>query len=72
LPIKAALLYLTAKMRRDIYVTDMLFYTARGFVAKPESLPRYYDLVRPARRAVAKEYNVGDVIDMFRGRGKLR
>lgn len=71
MPVRAALTYLYAKIRREIYITDMLFYAARGTVAKPEQLPRYFDLVKPRESGRQPDYSARDVAEMFRGRGKL-
>lgn len=71
MPVRAVLLYLNAKIRREVYVTDMLFYTARGFVKEPDNLTRYYDLIKPLPVVKKVNYTVQDVVDMFRGKGKL-
>ena len=60
---------------RDIYITDMLRFTAFGMVKEENRPPRYWDMVRPQRSkqavAAVQEYSEDDVVDMFRGEGKL-
>lgn len=71
MPIRAVLPYLRAKMKREIYITDMLLYAAWGNVKDPKSLPRYYDMIFPKQIAQRMDYTERDVIDMFRGTGNL-
>ena len=80
MPLGALVFYLQSKheheLVRDLYITDMLMYTARGFVKEPDKLPRYHDLAktkgaRPGTtwRAPCSEYSEQDIIEMFRGKG---
>ncbi|MCL2853653.1 MAG: hypothetical protein FWE20_11625 [Defluviitaleaceae bacterium] len=79
MPLPALVFYLQSKHEyayvRDVYVTDMLLYTARGFVKEPDKLPRYRELVaakntgrKAARRAPHMEYSEQEIIDLFRGK----
>ena len=60
---------------RDIYITDMLRFAAFGMIKEENRPPRYWDMVKPQKgkhaRAAAVEYSEEDVVDMFRGEGRL-
>jgi len=80
MPLAAASFYLQSKYEheivRDIYVTDMLRFAAFGMIKEEDRPPRYWDMVKPqkmhgAAQAAPQEYSDDDVVDMFRGEGKL-
>jgi hypothetical protein len=85
MPLSALVFYLKSKYEhetmRDYYFADMLLYLARAYVKKPKDLPRYGDLISKSRRKhelasqARDDRNVDfterDIIDMFRGKGKL-
>jgi len=63
-------------MTRDIYVTDMLRFAAFGMVKEEKRPSRYWDMVKPQKRsytapATPQDYSDDDVVDMFRGEGRL-
>ena len=63
-------------MVRDIYVTDMLRFAAFGMVKEENRPSRYWDMIKPqiinrTAPAATPEYTDDDVVDMFRGEGKL-
>jgi len=80
MPLAAYVFYLESKFRheimRDAYITDMLRFTAFGMVHEKDRPPRYWDTVKPThdspKQTTAKDYTEQDVIDMFRGGGKLK
>ena len=52
----------------------MLRFAAFGMVKEENRPPRYWDMVKPQREAqvaTVQEYTEDDVVDMFRGEGKL-
>ena len=80
MPLKAYTFYLESKYKhellRDTYLTDMLRFSAFGMVDEKNRPPRYWDVInpvcgRPGKAAKVEEYGEQDVIDMFRGEGKL-
>ena len=84
MPLSAYVAYLESKYKhehiRDIYISDMLRFAAFGMVEEKDRPPRYWDMLRSWKadgkgavgdRAVDRDYNDQDVVDMFRGEGKL-
>lgn len=59
------------EMRRDNYEMDMLRLIASAYMKEPP--PRYFNLLDAKQTSKTKhiEYDVNDVVDMFRGTGKL-
>jgi len=76
MPLSALCFYLESKyeheMVRDVFITDMLMYSARAHVKNPEKMPRYWDAIRKKgqnAKAPHKDYTEQEIIDMFRGKG---
>lgn len=85
MPFSAYVFYLESKYKheviRDIYISDMLRFAAFGMVEERDRPPRYWDVLRSFKpdgsfdgrgsAADVGDYDEQDVIDMFRGNGKL-
>ena len=86
MPLSAYVFYLESKYKheviRDIYISDMLRFAAFGMVEEKNRPPRYWDVLRDrksdgsaagyAGTADAGDYDEQDIVDMFRGDGKLK
>ena len=79
MPLSAYVFYLESKYEheiiRDVYMMDMLRFGAFGMVEERNRPPRYWDMAKPKRErhteAKVQDYDEQDVVDMFRGGGKL-
>ena len=75
MPLSALNFYLVSKYnhekRQEVYLFDALYSMVTHKVY--EEFPRWQDYIKKSKSpAKAQDYEVSDVIDMFRGRGILR
>jgi len=80
MPLSSYVYYLESKYEhehiRDVYMMDMLRFAAFGMVEEQKRPSGYWDLLqrmKPGKRpnVVAADYDEQDIIDMFRGEGRL-
>ena len=73
MPLSALTFYIIAKFEHEKllnnYMADMALYAARPHVQNGESLPRYFDLVKPKpapEKEEAKPMSDEEVFDVFK------
>jgi len=79
MPLKALVFYLQSKYKHEIiwetYIADTLHFSAFGSFEESKRPPRYLDVLRNKEKAskttVKDDYEVEDIVDLFRGKGKL-